>query len=104
MVSRNGIYYNLEISPFISTVDGLTFVFSSKIHKDKFDFKCDLNRAKLARSLSIRFNIDISINNLSDILLYKKIETRGFLLINEKGEQICENNLKYDGGKLKSKV
>ena len=101
MISRNGVCYDLTISEYRYEVDGVTFVFSSKLHLDKFQKNIKSNRDILNYSLTKRFNILTDISKLADLVLYKKIETRGFLVIVDKGTEICQNNLlKFAGGSL----
>lgn len=96
MKTRNGVYYNLALSEYRETVNGLTFVFSSQIHKDKFLEKLNENRDIINYSLSKRFKMKIDLNLLADIVLYKKIESRGFLILKEdkeiKPENLCFKN------------
>lgn len=102
MLTKNGICYNLSVSPYRYTVDYITFVFSSKSHLNKFKSKIQENRENINFSLSNRFNVYIDVAELSDVILYRKIETRGFLIIKE-GEELWQNNLKYVGGSLTKK-
>lgn len=98
MITRNGVCYDLTKSTFTETVNGLTFVFSSQLHLDKFLSKLHENRDIVNYSLSRRFNLSVDVSQLADIVLYKKIETRGFLIVTNEGKQLCRENLKYVGG------
>lgn len=103
MRTRNGVYYNLELSGYRHTIDNITFVFSSQLHKDKFKKKLTENRNKINVSLSKRFNISVDVPHLADIVLYRKIETRGFLVITADGKKI--NNmakLLYCAGRVRA--
>lgn len=100
MISRNGVCYDLDISPHKTTINGLTFVFSSKLHLDKFKGKLQENRDIINYSLSKRFNYNVDVSQLADIVLYKKIETRGFLIITNKGIKLCQNNIIFNGGEV----
>lgn len=98
MISRNGICYDFSVSDYRHTVDGITYVFSSELHKEKFAKRLSDNRKTISKSLSKRFGFDITVTKLADIVLYKKIETRGFLIVTNEGKEICQNNnLKLDG-------
>lgn len=81
-LSRRGICYNLEKSPYSTTLaygDKLIiFYFSSSLYKEKFENELDAARNTLHKSLSKRFKIDISFIFLSDLILYRRIEKRGF--------------------------
>lgn len=93
-MTRNNIEYNLEKSPFKVAIDGLTFVFSSDMHLKKFLNSVYGTNAIISESLSNRFNIFINAGILATLQAYSKIETRGFLILNEKGEKICRNKIK----------
>lgn len=98
MISRNGVVYDLNISPYRHTVNGLTFVFSSKLHLDKFIKKLKENRDIINYSLSKRFNMTVDVSQLADVVMYRKIETRGFLIVTAEGKELCQNNITFGGG------
>lgn len=100
MISRHGVVYDLTISPYRFTVDGLTFVFSSQLHHDKFKQKVKENRDIINYSLSKRFSANVDVSQLADVVLYRKIETRGFLIVTGEGKEICQNNITYGGGEV----
>lgn len=100
MISRNGVCYDLNISSYRYRVDNLTYVFSSKLHLEKFKTKFKENRDIINRSLSNRFNVDVDVSQLADIVLYRKIETRGFLIVTVEGKELCQNNITYGGGEV----
>jgi hypothetical protein len=100
MISRNGIYYNLSDSIHRLTVNDITFVFSSKSHLVKFKEKYRNHRITIAKSLSNRFSLTVFLNTVADVVLYSKIETRGFLLVINGGEEVCKENLILDGNKV----
>lgn len=97
MLSRNNICYDLRKSHFRCTRDGVTYVFSSRLHLNKFKERADAHRETINQSLSNRFNFAVNVNTLADVVLYNKIETRGFLIVAE-GEQIeCQSKLLLNG-------
>ena len=100
MISRNGVYYDLTMSMYRYKVDNLTFVFSSKLHLDKFKKKLKENRDIINYSLTKRFNITVDVSQLADIVLYRKIETRGFLIVTDEGNELCQNNITFVGGEV----
>lgn len=99
MITRNGVCYDLNISSYRHTVGNLTFVFSSQLHLNKFKEKVKENRDIINYSLTKRFNFHIDVSELADIVLYRKIEKRGFLIVTSEGQEICQRNLKYISGK-----
>lgn len=98
MFTRNGVCYDLQRSTYRTKVDGLTFVFSSKLHLDKFKKKYCENRDIVNYSLSKRFNVAVDVSQLADVVLYRKIETRGFLIVTNEGKELWQENLRYVGG------
>lgn len=100
MITRNGVCYDLSISPYRWTNGELTFMFSSKPHLDKFKKKMKENRDIINYSLSKRFNFTVNVSELADVVLYRKIETRGFLIVTREGKELCPNNIRFDGGEV----
>ena len=98
MISKNGVVYDLNLSAYRHTVNGLTFVFSSKLHLDKFKKKLKENRDIINYSLTKRFNMAVDVSQLADVVLYRKIETRGFLIVTGEGKELCQNNIIFGGG------
>ena len=102
MLSRNGISYNLKLSPYeyilkYSNNEFIKFKFSSLLYKEKFIDRYEGNRETINRSLSKRFGIDLSNNVLCDLKLYSSIEKRGFLIETKEGYYECLNIIKLDG-------
>lgn len=87
------ICYDLDKSPYKVTLGNLTFYFSSEMHKIKFLEKFEPHRTKISESLSNRFNMYISFNVLSDLVLYRSIETRGFYVTDNAGNAYNKLNL-----------
>lgn len=100
MITRNGICYDLSVSEYRATVNSTTYVFSSQLHLDKFLERLTDNREKVNKSLSKRFNIPVDVSALADMVLYKKIETRGFLIVTNEGQELWQNNVAFVGDKV----
>lgn len=100
-LTRNGITYDLENSPYeiVKEYSNNTIIysFSSKLYTEKFKEKLEENRAKINQAMSKRYGLNISFNILSDIILYSKIEKRGFYLQLNEEIYTCLNNIKLDG-------
>ena len=105
MVTRNGVYYDLALSPYkFKTPDTkLTYVFSSDLHMLKFEDNYLKYRDEQNIKFKARFRVNTSLSVLHDIVLYKRIESRGFLIINEGGNKICQENLILIGEKVTAK-
>ena len=102
MLTRNGIAYNLSLSPYKLNIeygknDYITFKFSSDLYKDKFLNKLQENRVSINESLSKRFGFNILNEKLCDLKLYSSIEKRGFYIETKEGIYECLNTIKLDG-------
>lgn len=100
MITRNGVCYDLTKSSYQFKDGNLIYVFSSQMHLDKFKKKLKENRDIINYSLSKRFNMNIRVSKLADVVLYKKIETRGFLIYTVEGQKICRENITFVGGEV----
>lgn len=102
-LTRHGICYNLKTSPYkhIEKYDDMevVFAFSSQIYIPKFEERQKANRDKINASLANRFGVAFENNLLSDIMLYSKVESRGFYLTINGEEFECLSNLKLNGVK-----
>jgi hypothetical protein len=65
----------------------------------KFEERYKENRIEINMKNKSRMGINIDMKVLPDILLYKKIENRGFLILDEGGQKICQENLILTGEK-----
>jgi hypothetical protein len=101
--SRKGIFYDLNVSEYRATINNITYVFSSELHRIKFLEKLNSNRNEINNKLTKRFGIDIENNILADLVLYKNVETRGYLIISGTGEKLCKDLVKLDGNKVMKK-
>ena len=79
--TRRGVYHNLLESDYTVSVKGTVFYFSSVALLKKFLAKCDSNRQQYDfEELFQRNKLDLSLDNIADISLYRSIEKRGFRL------------------------
>lgn len=109
MLTRGGVAYNLQITPFVYTIEYddaeiLSFKFSSNYNMHRFKEKIQENRKKINTSLSNRFGFSITNNKICDIKLYSMIEKRGFLIENKGVSYKCLNNIKLNGKNKISKT
>ena len=102
MLTRNGIAYNLKLSPYEVKIkydkdSYIKYKFSSNLYKENFENKLKENRVNISTSLSKRFGFIIINEKLSDLKLYSSIEKRGFLIETKEGIFECLNTIKLDG-------
>lgn len=76
-----GIYHDLNDSDYIVILNSVKYYFSSNYYKKKFIQKYEENNSIINYSLKKRFKANINTYLLSDIILYSKIEIRGFRII-----------------------
>ena len=95
--TRNGIYYNLKKSEYTIIVNDIKYFFSSQRHLEKFQEQLEENREILAYSLFKRFKVWVEADELFDLVLYNKIESRGFLVEVEGVDYDCLESLRLDG-------
>jgi hypothetical protein len=101
-LTKNGICYDLKNSPYFCYTDFFTFFFSSPAHLTKFRRELEANRDWLNDSMTRRFKFNMSLDVLADFSLYRKIETRGFLIINELTGVAyeCPESIEFHGMKI----
>lgn len=99
MPTKNGIEYNLNVSPYKCTWRGLEFFFSSAIHLQKFQDKLDTRIEWLNDSMSRRFHFSVEADYIAVIQLYCQVETRGFLIndVNMSRWYDCRENITLHG-------
>lgn len=86
-LTRNGVCYDVENSPFWEEVGGFRFYFSSETHRKNFFAKAKVKELWLTDSLTRRFHFEVDASVLALFQLYWQIETRGFYIVSECG---CE--------------
>lgn len=101
-LTRKGIAYDFHISPYKTTIiynEGfeVEYTFSSEFYLNKFKNQFEENRKKINESLSKRFGFSITNNVLSDLVLYRRIEIRGFLIKCNGVPAECPNDITLDG-------
>lgn len=95
-LTRSGVAYDLRTSPHQETVkysngEFITYVFSSRLYREKFNSKQLRYRSQVAESLTRRFGFLIYMDLLADIKLYSLTEKRGFL-VKVNGEEIWQES------------
>lgn len=100
-LTRNNIAYDLHHSPYNFYKDykdlEIIYVFSSELYRAKFNQRMKDNRKSISESLSKRFGLEVKNDVLCDIVLYSKIEKRGFLLFINGVAVECLENITLDG-------
>ena len=87
-VTRYGVAYNLAASPYRYTWGSRTFHFSTAAHRERFKERLTIRREWLNDSLSRRFKVKVSADDLAVLQLYMQTETRGFYVTTD--EQVID--------------
>ena len=84
------VYNDINESTYNFSYDNMTFYFSSKFYKEKFENEYINYLKEETDKLRIKFKCNIVADYMILLLLYKKIEKRGFRVI-YKDNKIDEN-------------
>lgn len=95
-ITRNGIYNNLNISSYFVTLENITYYFSSKQYLIKFINTYKNNRLEMEEQFIKKLKIKLLANQIYDMLLYQKIEKRGFRAVYG-GMELCPNTIEFVG-------
>lgn len=93
MITRNGIYNNINDSTYTVCIDNIIYYFSSQLYKRKFLLRYKKERDVLNSKLSKKYKMSIEANILSDLLLYSTLEKRGFKVETNKEGYECLQNI-----------
>lgn len=86
-LTRNGVCYNLQNSPYYTVTEHFTFYFSNVYHKRKFDGGLTAKREWLSDSLTRRFKLRMCADDLAALHYYRQVETRGFFVVDVYGRE-----------------
>ena len=92
MITKRGIYYDLNDRTYTLKVEGLTFYFSSDFYRMKFAESFVKYIESETLKLKVKYSCNINATKMLLLKLYQKIETRGFKVVYE-DKDIEEINL-----------
>ena len=84
------VYNDINESNYTFKYDNLVFYFSSKFYQEKFIREYSHYLKDEIMKLKIKFKCNIYCDEMILLLLYKKIEKRGFKVL-YKGKELIEN-------------
>ena len=103
MPSKDGVFYDMEHSPYKTMYGDYTFHFSSRKHMSSFLDKMPVRLDWLTDSVSKRFHFYVDADLIAMFQLYFQVETRGCYVKLADGEVLrCKENLRLHG--LKASV
>lgn len=92
MLTKRGIELNINESKYIFVVDNLMLYFSSNFNKERFISNYNSYIDEETIKLENRYKINIDIKNLLVISFYKKIEKRGFYIVDINSKHEIKEN------------
>lgn len=102
-LTKHGVAYDLERTPFYVERNGAVFFFSSLSHKEKFCENMRIKEDWLCDSLSRRFHYKVDVRLLADLQLYDRIEKRGFRIEYNGEVYRCHQDVELDGMTIRLK-
>lgn len=93
MKSRNGIYYSLDESDYILQFNNIKYVFSSPTVMNKFYMRRKKHQEEFNAYMSAKYGMRFELEELADIILYSKMEKRGFKIIINGREYRCQSEV-----------
>jgi len=102
--TRRGVAYNFRASPYRFRIDSTIYIFSSRLHLDKFKFAYLENRVAQNLKLEKRYGYTINFTTYHDLVLYEKIESRGFLIEDNDRNFIEKLEVSIKGEKLERNI
>lgn len=92
------VYHELRDSPYKISTGNFTYVFSSNFYMVKFAQEQLQWRRKLKAKMEALYLVKVYFDDYADLVLYSKIEKRGFRVITSSNEVIeWLNQVKLDG-------
>lgn len=94
MLTRRGIELNIKESKFTYDIEDMRLFFSSTYNLERFI--SNINEFIDIETLKLRnkYHLNISFKKILIIVLYKRIEKRGFYIVNTNtGREIKENTM-----------
>lgn len=87
MLTKRGIELNIKESKYIFVVDGLMLYFSSNFNKERFisNYNTYLDEENI--KLENKYKVNIDLKRLLIVSFYKKIEKRGFYIVDINSRQ-----------------
>ena len=80
MLTKNGICYNFNVTPYHIELNEIDFSFSSELHVKKFIDKMDNEIDIMNYGIFKKYGVKCDFKILALLKLYVQIEKRGFLI------------------------
>lgn len=90
---RQKIFLDLKQSNYKVKIGSLEFYFSSEFYKKKFEKEADNFAVAENMKFEIRYKVKVNLYTVFLISYYKKLEKRGFRIIETRSKKEIEENL-----------
>lgn len=87
MLTKRGIELNIKESKYIFVVDALMLYFSSNFNKERFISNYNIYLDEESIKLENKYKVNIDLKRLLIVSFYKKIEKRGFYIVDINSRQ-----------------
>lgn len=87
MLTKRGIELNIKESKYIFVVDALMLYFSSNFNKERFISNYNTYLDEESIKLENKYKVNIDLKRLLIVSFYKKIEKRGFYIVDINSRQ-----------------
>lgn len=95
MLTTGEIYLNIEESDYKYTIEGISFYFSSKVYLEKFKNKVKEFISLETAKIYVRYKINLNLDLYFMIVLYTRIEKRGFRVYDEINKKKLTKNVTF---------
>lgn len=96
IMTRYGVERNLSISPFYVKTEEAIYYFSSLTHEKKFRKMFHVKHSEVNEYLNKKYGVNIKGDLLAELILYQKIETRGYRVEWKGCVFTCQNEIYLD--------
>ena len=93
MVTSRGVYHDISESIYSFTYLDFVFYFSSELYKNKFKKEVESYVKNETKKLEVFYKLKNEFSIFFAISLYKKIEKRGFRIIDNKRNELKESEV-----------
>lgn len=93
MKTENGVYLDLKESEYSVKKLGLTFYFSSKFYMEKFLKNVEIYTHNETLKIYNKYHVTFNFKIFLAISLYKKIEKRGFRIVDNISKKELNRNV-----------
>ena len=95
-LTRSGVCYDLNETPYYERHAGITFYFSSMTHLRRFSSELEKKVAWITDGLERRFHCKLDMRELAAVHWYRQVETRGFHICYDEVDVYLIEDVKFE--------